>query len=193
MAWQIDAAHSSIEFSVRHMMVAKVRGEFTRFDGTIDLDEAHPERTSVNIEIDAASIDTRLEPRDTHLRSADFLDAETYPTLDFVSRRVTRQGKDRAQLVGDLSIRGVKKEVTLDVEYAGQAKSPWGTTSTGFSAQTKISRKDWGLNWNQALETGGLLVGDEITIRIELELMQPIEMPLVAPVEATPELEPVLA
>lgn len=193
MAWQIDATHSSIEFSVRHMMVAKVRGEFTRFDGDVILDEEHPERSTVNIRIDAASIDTRLEARDTHLRSADFLDAETYPTLDFVSRRVALQGKDRAQLVGDLTIRGVTKEVTLDVEYAGQAKSPWGTTSAGFSAQTKISRKDWGLNWNQALETGGLLVGDEITIRIELELMQPIEMPLVAPVEATPELEPALA
>jgi len=172
MTWQIDPAHSQIQFSARHMMVSKIRGAFTRFDGTIALDEARPERTQVAITIDAASIDTRLEARDTHLRSADFLDAERYPTIEFVGRRIERTGDDRARMVGDLTIRGVTKEVALDVVYAGQAKSPWGTTSAGFSARTTIQRKDWGLNWNQAIETGGFLVGDDIAIDIELELIE---------------------
>jgi polyisoprenoid-binding protein YceI len=186
MSWQIDYSHSTIEFWARHMMVAKVRGEFTGFDGTIELDEAHPERTHVNVKIDAASIDTRLEARDEHLRSADFLDVAQFPTLDFVSRRVEVLGDNRARLVGDLTIHGVTREVTMDVEYAGQARSPWGTTSAGFSASTTIQRKDWGLQWNQTLETGGLLVGDDIHIAIELELMQPVEVP-----ETVPETIPV--
>ena len=185
MAWQIDHSHSLIQFSVRHMMVAKVRGTFTRFDGTIALDEAHPEQSTVAIKIDAASIDTGLEGRDTHLRSPDFLDVAAFPSLDFVSRRVERLGDDRARLLGDLTIRGVTRPVALDVEYAGQARSPWGTTSAGFSARAKISRKDWGLNWNQTLETGGWLVGDEVTIDIDLELVQQAAEPAV-----TTELEP---
>lgn len=175
MTWQIDPAHSAIHFSVRHMMVSKVRGELTRFQGTIDLDEARPERSTVAVAIDAASIDTRLEARDVHLRSADFLDAERYPTIDFVSRRVERLGDDRARMVGDLTIRGVTREVALDVEYAGQSASPWGTTNAGFSARTRIKRSDWGLTWNQALETGGFLVGDELTIEIDLELIKQAE------------------
>ena len=179
MTWQIDPAHSHIQFSVRHMMVAKVRGEFTRFEGTIDLDEQRPERSAVDIRIDAASIDTRLEARDAHLRSADFLDAEGHPSLTFTSRRIERLGDSRARLLGDLTIRGVTRPVTLGVRYEGQAKSPWGSTSAGFNATAKIHRKDWGLNWNQALETGGWLVGDEITIDIELELVKQ-EAPVMA-------------
>jgi len=171
MTWQIDPAHSHIQFGVRHMMMSKVRGAFTRWDGTIDLDEAHPERTRVAIRIDAASIDTRLAARDEHLRSADFLDAEHHPTIDFVSRRVDILGDDRARLVGDLTIRGVTREVALDVTYAGTAKSPWGTTAAGFAARGAIKRSDWGLTWNQAIETGGVLVGDEIALDIELELV----------------------
>jgi polyisoprenoid-binding protein YceI len=192
MNWQIDPAHSHIAFSVRHMMVAKVRGEFTRFDGAITLDEGRPDRTQVSIRIDAASIDTRLEARDQHLRSADFLDAEVYPSVDFVSRQVELLGSDRARLEGDLTIRGVSRPVVLDVEYSGQAQSPWGTTSAGFSATTRLRRKDWGLNWNQALETGGWLVGDEITVTIELELVKkPEEMETVA-VPAQPAVQPEL-
>lgn len=187
MTWQIDPTHSQILFSARHMMVSKVRGEFTRFQGTIDLDEARPDQTRVDIAIDAASIDTRMEARDNHLRNPDFLDVENYPTIDFVSRRVERVGDDHARLVGDLTIRGVTKEVTLDVAYGGRATSPWGTTSVGFSATTTIDRKAWGLDWNQVLETGGFLVGDKIAVEIELELVRQAEAVLEPAVE--PELE----
>src|SRR5690554_2473768 len=172
MAWQIDPAHSSIQFTVRHMMISNVRGQFDRFEGTIDLDEENPENTRVHVEIDASSINTRANQRDNHLRSADFLDVEKYPKLVFESTRVERTGENTARLHGDLTIRDVTRPVTLDVEYLGQAKSPWGTTSAGFNARTKINRKDWNLTWNQALETGGVLVGDEIKIAIELELIK---------------------
>lgn len=172
MAWQIDPAHSSIQFSVRHMMISNVRGQFDHFEGTVDLDENNPENTRVRVEIDAASINTRENQRDTHLRSADFLDAEKYPKIIFESTRVERTGENTARLHGNLTIRDITHPVTLDVEYIGQAKSPWGATSAGFNAQTKINRKDWNLTWNQALETGGVLVGDEIKIAIELELIK---------------------
>jgi polyisoprenoid-binding protein YceI len=172
MTWQIDSAHSHVAFSARHMMISKVRGRFEIFSGAINFDENNPEASTVNVEIDAASINTRVEDRDNHLRSADFLDAENHPTLTFVSKRVEVTGEDSGKLIGDLTIRGVSNEVVLDVEYAGQAKSPWGTTSAGFSASTKINRKDWGLEWNAPLETGGVLVGDTISIDIELELVK---------------------
>lgn len=172
MTWQIDPAHSHVAFSARHMMISKVRGRFENFSGTIDFDENNPEASTVNVEIEAASINTRVEDRDNHLRSADFLDAENHPTLTFASKRVEVTGDNSGKLIGDLTIRGVSKEVALDVEYAGQAKSPWGTFSAGFSASTKINRKDWGLEWNAPLETGGVLVGDTITIDIELELVK---------------------
>jgi polyisoprenoid-binding protein YceI len=172
MAWQIDKSHSSVQFSVRHMMISNVRGEFEQFDGTVEIDEEHPENTQVDILIDAASINTRDEKRDAHLRSADFFAADQYPRLHFTSKRVERKGENKARLIGDLTIRGVTRETALDVEYVGQMKSPWGTLSAGFNAQTKINRKDWGLNWNQALEAGGVLVGDQITINIELELVK---------------------
>jgi polyisoprenoid-binding protein YceI len=172
MAWLIDSAHSSIHFTVRHMMISNVRGEFQSFDGTIELDENHPEATKVDIRIDANSINTREPKRDGHLKSPDFLDAENHPYLTFTSTSVKRTGDNTARLVGDLTIRGVSRPVTMDVEYVGQATSPWGTVSAGFSANTKINRKDWGLNWNQALEAGGFLVGDQISIDIELELIK---------------------
>jgi polyisoprenoid-binding protein YceI len=172
MAWQIDNAHSSINFTVRHMMIANVRGEFENFSGTIDLDEQTPANTTVDVQIEAASINTRENRRDEHLRSSDFLNAAEYPYLTFKSKRVEVLDDSHARLIGDLTIRGVTHEVVLDTEYVGQAKSPWGTTSAGFNASTKINRKDWGLNWNQALETGGVLVGDEIKINIELELVK---------------------
>lgn len=172
MAFQIDKSHSGIDFTVRHMMISKVRGRFDSFDGTINLDPANPEKTTVDVTIDAAGINTRDAQRDGHLKSADFLDVENHPTLHFVSTRVERTGDATAKLHGDLTIRGVTKPVVLDVEYAGSSKSPWGTTNYGFEANTKINRKDWDLTWNVALETGGVLVSDEIAIHVEVELIQ---------------------
>jgi polyisoprenoid-binding protein YceI len=172
MTWQIDPAHSHISFSARHMMISKVRGRFENFSGVIEFDKDIPTASKVEIEIEAKSINTRSDQRDDHLRSADFLDAANHPTLNFVSKRVEVTGDNRGKLFGDLTIRDVTKEVVLDVEYAGQAKSPWGTTSAGFSADTNINRKDWGLEWNAALETGGVLVGDIINIDIEVELIK---------------------
>lgn len=178
MSWQIDYGHSHIAFSARHMMVSRVRGEFDRFSGEINLDEESPENTAVFIQIDADSINTRQEDRDGHLRSPDFLDAETYPHLTFRSKRVEVTGKNRAKLIGDLTIRDVTKEVVLDVSYEGQAKSPFGNmVAAGFTAQTAINRTEWGLNWNAMLETGGVLVGEEIKINIELELTKEVEEP----------------
>jgi len=170
MSWQIDPAHTSINFTARHMMIAKVHGRFEQFSGTVNFDEDNPSNTTVDIAIEAASLNTKEEQRDGHLRSGDFFDVETYPTLTFKSTRVQLIDEDTAKLYGDLTIKDVTKEVVLDVEYLGQAQSPWGTTNAGFTASTTINRKDWGLNWNLALETGGFLVGDKIQINIELEL-----------------------
>lgn len=172
MSWQTDASHTHIQFAVRHMMLAKVRGHFDKFNLNVDLDEANPERTSVLVDIDAASLDTRDPHRDGHLRSADFLNAETYPTLRFQSKRVEQIDAERARLIGDLTIREVTREVPLDVEFVGRSKSPWGAESLGFNAKTKINRKDWGLTWNVGLETGGWLVGDEVSIEIDAELVK---------------------
>ncbi|MEZ4616444.1 MAG: YceI family protein [Caldilineaceae bacterium] len=172
MAWQIDSAHSEVAFSVRHMMISTVRGRFNTVNGTVEFDEEMPGNSSVNVEIDAASIDTREQQRDDHLRSPDFLDVATYPTITFVSKRVEPVDANHGKITGDLTIHGVTQEVVLDTEYAGQAKSPWGSTSAGFSAKTKINRKDFGLGWNAALETGGVLVGEEIKIDIEMEIVK---------------------
>ncbi|MCE7983375.1 MAG: polyisoprenoid-binding protein [Caldilinea sp. CFX5] len=172
MAWQIDNGHSHIQFSARHMMLAKVRGEFQKFSGTVNLDENNPVNTTVDIQIDAASINTRDEQRDGHLKSPDFLEVAAHPYLTFKSTAVNVIGSNTAKLAGDLTIRGVTKPVTLDVEYVGKSKSPWGTENYGFEAHTKINRKDWGLTWNVALETGGILVGEELAIDIELELVK---------------------
>ena len=172
MSWQIDSAHSHIDFSVRHMMISKVRGEFATFSGSIEFDPQNPTATLVDVTIDTSSINTREEQRDGHLKSPDFLNVEAYPEMTFKSSRVERIDDQHGKLYGELTIRGVTNEVVLDVEYAGQAKSPWGTVSAGFSGKTSISRGDWGLTWNQALETGGVLVGDKIEISIELELVK---------------------
>ena len=171
MAWQIDTVHSSIEFSVRHMMISKARGKFGKFSGTIVIDEANPAATTVDVSIDAASVDTGVPDRDAHLRSPDFLDAGTYPTLHFQSTKVGVDG-DSAKLYGNLTIRDVTKPVVLDVEYAGKSKNPWGQTIAGFSGKTKIKRSDWNLVWNAVLETGGVAVSDDVTIEIELEMVQ---------------------
>lgn len=172
MAWQIDAAHSSVDFSVRHMMISTVRGTFERFSGSVEADEANPAAAQVDVQIETASINTRDEKRDAHLRSPDFFDVDSYPTMSFKSKRIEVIDANSGKLIGDLTIKDVTHEVVLDVEYAGQSRSPWGSTSAGFSASTKINRKDWGLNWNVALETGGWLVADEIKINIEIELVK---------------------
>jgi polyisoprenoid-binding protein YceI len=175
MAWHIDASHSEIQFAVRHMMISTVRGRFNQFSGTIEADEQNPTAAQVKVQIDAASIDTGDEKRDAHLRSPDFLDVEEYPHITFKSTKVERVDERDGKLYGELTIRDVTKPVVLDVEYAGMAKSPWGTVSAGFSAETRINRKDWGLNWNVALETGGWLVSDELRVSIEVELVKQVE------------------
>jgi polyisoprenoid-binding protein YceI len=172
MSWKIDNAHSLVEFSVRHMMISTVRGRFERFSGTVEFNENDPTASSVDVQIEAASINTNESQRDNHLRSADFFDAEKFPYLSFKSTRVEKIDENNGRIYGDLTIRDISHPVVLETEYNGQAKSPWGSTSAGFTANTKINRKDWNLVWNQALETGGMLVGDEIKIHIELEIVK---------------------
>ncbi len=172
MLWKTDAVHTSIQFVGRHMMLSKVRGEFQDFSVDFDLDPNRPEAASVEARIRAASIFTRDGQRDAHLKSPDFLNAEAYPELVFKSTRVDRTGDKTAKVYGDLTIRDVTKPVVLDVTYLGSSKSPLGATSVGFEASTKINREDWGLTWNMALETGGWLVGKEITIEIEAEFVE---------------------
>ena len=172
MSWQIDPAHSHISFSVRHMMISKVRGFFDSFSGTIDFNEENPVNTVVDVTLDAASINTRDEKRDGHLKSPDFLNAEQYPNLTFIGKRVEQDDANNGRLIGDLTILDTTHEVALDVHYTGIAKSPYGSESAGFQASTSISRKAWGLEWNVALETGGWLVGDKINIDIELEIIK---------------------
>jgi len=172
MNWKIDDSHSQITFAARHMMISNVTGRFEHFGGTIDFDEKNPDNTTVDVQIDAASLNTREPQRDGHLRSADFLDVEKYPYITFKSTRVDVKDETHAKLYGDLTIRDVTHPVTLDVEFSGMAKSPWGTYSAGFTASTKINRKDWGLTWNVALETGGVLVSEVLKVDIELELIR---------------------
>lgn len=172
MNWQIDPSHSHISFSVRHMMISKVRGFFDSFSGTIDFDEDNPINTDVAVTIDAGSINTRDEQRDNHLKSPDFLNVAEYPTLTFVGKGVEQIDTRSGRLIGDLTILDVTHEVSLDVKYTGMVKSPFGGESAGFQASTSISRRAWGLEWNVALETGGWLVGDTINIDIELEIIK---------------------
>ena len=167
--WTIDLAHSMVEFSVKHMMFSTVKGLFTDFSGTIELDDQDIANSSVDVVIQAASIDTRDEGRNAHLKSADFFDVETYPTITFKSTSVEPKDDEEFNVTGDLTLHGVTKPVVLKVEQTGRGMSPFGFEVAGFSAKTKISRKDFGLNWNAALETGGVLVGDEIKISIEIE------------------------
>ncbi len=170
--WEIDSSHSGIHFSVRHMVVAKVRGQFARWSGTVSAEDGDLARASVNVVIDASSIGTGVADRDTHLKSADFLDVARHPEMTFKSTRVEKLGDDRLRVVGELTIRGTTREVVLDVEYDGQTKDPWGNVRAGFSAKTSIERKDFGLSWNQVLEAGGVLVGDRVAIEIEVEAVK---------------------
>jgi polyisoprenoid-binding protein YceI len=175
MAWMIDPAHSRVEFTARHMMITNVRGTFEKVHGVVDFNEQDPTRSTLNVTIDAASINTRSADRDAHLRSADFLNAEVYPHLTFVGRRFEAVDGTHGRIVGDLTIRDVTREVVLDVEYTGTMRSPWGQQAAGFNARTQINRRDFGLTWNVALETGGVLVGDVIKIEIEVELIKQAE------------------
>lgn len=172
MAWNIDLGHSNVQFSVRHLMVSKTRGTFNQFSGTVDYNEASPSASSVDVTIDIASVDTKDEKRDGHLKSPDFFDLATYPTMTFKSMRVEVIDDHHGKIYGNLTIRDVTKEVVLNTEFSGTAKSPWGSESAGFSASTKLNRKDYGLNWNVPLETGGWLVGEDVTIDIELEIVK---------------------
>lgn len=170
--WNIDPAHSEAQFTVRHMMISRVRGHFGKISGTIELDAHDLRQSSVEVTIDVSSIDTREPQRDAHLRSADFFDAETFPTITFKSRRIADVKDDTFTIVGDLTIRGVTREVALHVASEGRGKDPWGGERAGFSATTKIRRSDFGLTWNQLLETGGVAVGDEVKISIDVELVK---------------------
>jgi polyisoprenoid-binding protein YceI len=170
--WSIDPAHTSVEFAVRHLMISTVKGRFADVKGAVVTDPTDPTRSTVDVTIDAGSIDTRQAQRDAHLRSADFFDAETFPTLTFRSRKVTNVREEGFTLVGDLSIRGVTREVSLDVVAHGHTKDPWGGERLGFEATGKIRRSDYGLTWNQALETGGVVVGEEVKISIDAELIK---------------------
>jgi len=172
MSWTIDPAHSEITFNVRHMMITNVRGRMERFTGTIDFDEENPALSTVEVQIEAASVNTRDAQRDAHLRSADFFNADTYPYLTFRSKRVEVIDEDQGRIYGDLTIRDITRPVTLDVTYNGLATSPWGQTVAGFSATTKINRQDWGLTWNVPLANGGVLVGERITLSLEVELIK---------------------
>lgn len=170
--WQIDSAHSGIHFSVRHLVIAKVRGQFSRWTGALTVPDGDFSKATVDVTIDATSIDTGVADRDAHLKSADFFDVATFPELTFRGRRVEPRGGDRFALVGDLTIRGVSRGVTLDVDSAGQTKDPWGNVRAGFSARAVIDRKEFGLTWNQALEAGGVMVGDRVEIEIEIEAVR---------------------
>lgn len=167
--WAVDGAHTSVEFAVKHMVITTVRGRFAKFAADLDLREGSPLLSTVQVKIETASIDTREPKRDAHLRSADFLDAENFPYLTFSSKRVEGAGKDKYRIVGDLTIKDVTREVSLDTTFSGTAKSPWGMQVAGFNAETTIKRSDWGLTYNAALETGGVLVGNEVKISIEVE------------------------
>jgi polyisoprenoid-binding protein YceI len=171
--WNSDLSHSSVGFSVRHLMVSKVHGRFSTFKGVLELDEEDLTRSRIDVEIDAASLDTREPKRDEHLRSADFLDVAKHPTITFRSTSIERDGGDY-RVLGDLTIAGTTRPVTLEVEDAGRVKDPWGGERAGFSARTTIHRKDFGLTWNVALEAGGVLVGDKIEITIELEAIKAV-------------------
>ncbi|HEY4745168.1 MAG TPA: YceI family protein [Desulfuromonadaceae bacterium] len=172
-AWSIDADHSNVGFKVRHMMVSNVRGDFGKVTGIVDIDDKDLARSKVDVSIETASINTGVVKRDAHLKSADFFDVAKYPTMTFVSHKVVTAGDDRLKVYGRLTLHGVTREVVLDVEGPSKAfKDPWGNIKRGATATTRINRKDFGLTWNAAVESGGVVVGDEVTIALEIELLK---------------------
>ena len=170
--YTIDAAHSRLGFVARHAMVTKVRGQFTDVEGEIHVDGHNPENSSGTVRIKTASISTQQEDRDTHLRTGDFFDVENYPAITFQSRSVQAKGSDTYSVTGDLTIRGTTKPVEFDLEFTGLARDPFGNLRAGFEGGTTINRKDWGLTWNAALETGGWLVSDKITVELDLSAIK---------------------
>ena len=172
--WKIDPAHSQAEFAIRHLMISTVKGRFGVVNGTVVTDESDLAKSKIEASIDVSSIHTHEPQRDAHLKSADFFNAEKYPTIDFRGTRITDVASDKSEfkLIGDLSIHGVTREVSLQVTSEGRGKDPWGGERAGFSAHTRIKRSEFGLTWNQALETGGFVVGDEVKITIDVELVK---------------------
>lgn len=171
--FSIDSAHSSAHFKVRHMMVSTVRGEFSNLKGKVNYDSKAPEKIAIEATIDATTISTREEKRDAHLKSADFFEVEKHPTITFKSKSAKAAGKGKLNVTGDLTMRGVTKEVVLAVEGLDQeVQDPWGNTRIGATGTTKVNRKDFGLNWNQVLEAGGVVVGDEVEISVDVELIK---------------------
>lgn len=170
--WEIDGAHSSAQFSVRHLMVSNVRGEFGSVKGTVNLDDKDVTKSSVDATIDVSSITTRNTDRDNHLKSPDFFDVAKFPTMTFKSTAIQKQADGKLNVTGNLSLHGTTKPVTLSVALAPEVKDPWGKTRRGAEATGKINRKDFGLSWNKALETGGVAVGEEVSITIDLEITQ---------------------
>jgi polyisoprenoid-binding protein YceI len=171
--WNIDPEHSNIGFKVRHLMVSNVKGSFGKSSGVVDINDKDITKSKVEVSIDTASINTNLQKRDEHLRSADFFDVAKFPSMTFVSKKVAPWGKERLKVTGDLTLHGVTKEVVLDVEgLSKESKDPWGNFTRGATATTKINRKDFGLVWNMALETGGVVVGEEVFITLEIEMIK---------------------
>jgi polyisoprenoid-binding protein YceI len=176
--WKLDPAHSSIEFSVKHMMITTVHGRFKTAEATVVIDDRHPEYSSVLATIEATSVDTGAPDRDTHLRSADFFDVAAYPSITFRSQRVAgahaKEG-DKFELEGELTIRDTTLGITLDCVFEGQGTDPWGNTRVAFAADGELDRRDWGLRWNQAIETGGMLVANKVRIHIDAQCVQQAE------------------
>jgi polyisoprenoid-binding protein YceI len=169
--WKLDATHTSVEFSAKHLMITTVKGRIADVEGTIEIDEKNPRNSSVEAVLKAASIDSRTTQRDDHLRSGDFLNVEKFPEIRFRSTKI-EGGREEFKLTGDLTIRDVTKPITLDVTFEGETKDPWGGERAGFSAKGKIDRRDFGLTWNQVLEAGGVAVGNEIKINVEVEAIK---------------------
>jgi polyisoprenoid-binding protein YceI len=170
--WEIDSSHAVAEFAAKHLMVSTVKGRFGHVEGTLTIDEERPENSEVFVSIDAASVDTREPKRDEHLRSDDFFAVEKYPRITFRSTRIDPVGGAAWKVQGDLTIRGVTRPVVLDAEYEGEIQDPWGSTRRGFTAETRVNRKDFGLNWNMMLEAGGVLVGDNVKLSLGFEAVR---------------------
>ncbi|MCL6598183.1 MAG: YceI family protein [Alicyclobacillus macrosporangiidus] len=170
--WKIDPAHSSVDFSIKHMVISRVKGTFHTFDAVIEADPEDLTTARIEFTVDVASVDTRNEDRDNHLRSADFFDAENYPKMTFKATRIVKKSEGEYEVTGDLTIRGVTRPETFLVTYEGQGKDPWGGIRAGFSANGTINRSDYGLKWNAALETGGVLVGDQVQVSLEIQAVK---------------------
>lgn len=172
-SWTIDPQHSYVGFSVRHVMIADVRGSFEKFSGTVEIDDEDITRSKVEVSIDVNSVDTNVDKRDEHLRSPDFFDVAKFPTMTFVSKKIIQSDKDELKITGDLTLHGITREVVLEVDGpTKEIKDPWGHMRRGASASTKINRKDFGMTWNKSLETGGVTIGDEIKIELEVEMVK---------------------